>query len=148
MPRHGPHLAAALFCEKTLHERDGVLSLIRIIDRVTHTAQGPNPPEQMPAIKFQTSMVLILKSGEARGRHTLAIRPEAPSGQQLPEMTLDVHFEGGERAANVLAQMDLELDQEGVYWFDVILEPNQLLTRVPLQVMYQPQKTMSGAPPA
>jgi hypothetical protein len=29
----GPYLAIAVICEKALHEQDGVISLIRIIDR-------------------------------------------------------------------------------------------------------------------
>jgi hypothetical protein len=36
MDAGGPYLNAALLCEKVLQERDGVLSIIRIIDRAQH----------------------------------------------------------------------------------------------------------------
>ena len=39
----GPYLHAAHFCEKLLTEKDGVLSAIRIIDRITVTASGATP---------------------------------------------------------------------------------------------------------
>jgi len=46
MPETGPHIVNATFCEKVLIEPDGVLSLIRLVDRFTQTATGPEPPEQ------------------------------------------------------------------------------------------------------
>jgi hypothetical protein len=36
----GPHIQIAAICEKALQEADGVLSLVRIIDRFFVTAQG------------------------------------------------------------------------------------------------------------
>jgi len=45
--RTGPYLQAALLCERVMQEKDGVLSVIRIIDRVIHTAMGPETPDTM-----------------------------------------------------------------------------------------------------
>lgn len=42
--RTGPYLQAALLCERVMEEKDGVLSVIRIIDRLIHTALGPAGP--------------------------------------------------------------------------------------------------------
>ena len=33
----GPHVALAVICEKVIEDNEGVLSLIRIVDRVTQT---------------------------------------------------------------------------------------------------------------
>jgi hypothetical protein len=44
----GPWLQAAVFCEKVLIERDGVVSLVRVIDRIIITASGAAAPEKMP----------------------------------------------------------------------------------------------------
>jgi hypothetical protein len=42
--RGGPYIGAAFLCEKILQEKDGVLSAIRIVDRITHSAVGPEAP--------------------------------------------------------------------------------------------------------
>lgn len=136
----GPHLAIAVVCEKVLQEQDGVLSIIRVIDRVTVSAVGADAPKEMPPTNLSFFVVVALKSGAARGRHTLALRPESPSGQQLGTMELPVHFEGEERGANVVANFILSADEEGLYWIDVLFA-DELLTRVPLRVLYAPQRT-------
>lgn len=141
VPKSGPFLSVAAFCEKVLHEQDGVLTPVRLVDRVIHGAVGPDVSDDMPPVPVRLPLLLSLKSGEARGRHTLVVRPEAPSGQQLPETSFPVLLEGGDRGVNIVAQMDMNLDQEGLWWFDIILEPNILLTRVPLTIVYQPQRT-------
>jgi hypothetical protein len=48
----GPYVIAAAFCERALQERDGVLSLIRIIDKWTTAVTGPAPivPDRMPPV--------------------------------------------------------------------------------------------------
>jgi len=137
----GPWVATALLCERVLHEADGVLSLIRVIDRVTHSAVGPQPPLEMPPVEIDLWAVIVLKSDEARGRHTVTVRPEKPSGEQMAATELPVLFEGEERGAAVVLNLKLALDQEGLYWFDVILDEQPTrLTRIPLRLVYQPQK--------
>ena len=44
----GPYLVAALFCEKVLSEKDGVISTMRIVDRITITVSGEAPPRKCP----------------------------------------------------------------------------------------------------
>ena len=48
MATEGPNVVAAVFCEKVLQEKDGVLSAIRIVDRFTVSVEAPSgaaPPE-------------------------------------------------------------------------------------------------------
>jgi hypothetical protein len=143
----GPYVQTAVFCEQVLQEQDGVLSLIRIVDRITHSAVGPDIPEQMPQVPINLRAVITLKSGDSRGRHQVTIRPEAPSGQQLDPVTLPVLFEGEDRGVNLVVQLGLVVDQEGLYWFDVLLG-NRILTRMPLRVVYAPTRTAdtTGSP--
>jgi hypothetical protein len=136
----GPHLAVAVVCEKPLQEQDGVLSIIRIIDRVIVSASGPDVPDTMPPTQLSFFMVVTLKSGAARGRHTLRLRPEDPSGAQLNALEVPIHFEGEERGANVVVQFNLNAELEGLYWIDVLFGED-VMTRIPLRVVYQPQKT-------
>ena len=50
-PRPGPYVCMALLCEKVLNEQDGVLSVIRVIDRITvsRRARGAHAPVCQPS---------------------------------------------------------------------------------------------------
>lgn len=135
----GPYLAIAVLCERIMQEADGVISLIRVVDRITHTVTDPDPPESMPPTVFQLTAVIAMRSGAARGRYTVTLRTENPSGVQLPSLEMPVHFEGEERGANLAVNVALQADQEGLYWIDVLFEED-LMTRIPLRVIYRPQR--------
>jgi hypothetical protein len=137
MAKDGPFMTAAMFCEHILEDKDGTLSAIRIVDRVTQTATGPGAPKDMPPMAIKLWMLITLRSGAARGRRTVSIRPESPSGQQSPAIELPVLFEGEDRGQNFRTQIGFVAEHEGLYWFDVLLE-DDLLTRVPLRVVYRP----------
>lgn len=132
----GPYLIAALLCEKVLQEKDETVSIIRMVDRITLTTHALGSPETLPPMPITLSAFISLKSGSARGRHTVKWRTETPSGMKSAEQLLPVLFEGEDRGANLILTLNMIIDQEGVYWFDVLLE-DQLLTRIPLRVLYQ-----------
>ncbi len=132
----GPYLIAAVICEKVLQEKDETLSIIRMIDRFIVTVSAHGSPESLPPIPFNFAVLISLKSGKARGRNTVKLRIESPSGLKLPDQLLPVLFEGEDRGVNLILNLNLVIDQEGVYWFDVLLE-EQLLTRMPLRTVYQ-----------
>ncbi|SRR5712692_2430913 len=144
-PPGGPYVQSALICEKTLTDADGVMSIIRVVDRMTIQAVGTEPPADMPPQQLPLNVVLMLKSGDARGRHALKFRPEAPGGEQRPALEIQLNLEGDERGNNV--NVDLRgfvIDREGLWWFDVLFGDNEtLLTRIPLRVIYQPQRVLA-----
>lgn len=143
----GPYVQAALLCEKVLEEKDGILSLIRVVDRFTHSVRGAAVPEQMPPVPVNLTLLVALKSGEARGRNTMRLRMRDPSGLVAgPEMSVPVFFEGENRGINVRIALAMQLSVEGLYWFEVLLE-DQLLTKIPLQIIYAPIST-GQAPPS
>jgi hypothetical protein len=131
----GPYVALAVFCERVLREADGSISLIRIIDRITHAERGPNPPSEMPEVHFPLELVISLRAGTARGRHDITITPEQPSGETLHPITLSVNLEGEGRGVNVHSRIDIPYRFEGLYWFNVLYD-DQVITRIPLQVQY------------
>jgi hypothetical protein len=144
----GPHVAVAVLCEHVIEAKDGSLSLIRIVDRVQQTTTGADVPAQMPPVSLDLWAVVCLRSDEARGRHTVHLRIEKPSGEQLQSLEFPVLFEGEERTVNLLIRLaPLVLDDEGLYWFDVLLGEVGAppLTRIPLRVTYQPQRTAYSA---
>jgi hypothetical protein len=131
----GPYLTTAVFCEQVLQEASGVLSLIRIVDRMNVTASGPHSPEEMPPQKLGWTLVITLKSGDARGSHPVKIVPQRPSGETMPPITLSVHLEGDNKGANLVAKMDMQVEMPGIYWFNIYVD-DYLITRVPFELIY------------
>lgn len=141
-PRYGgPFLAAALFCERVIEDKEGVLTLVRIVDRVVNTAIGSGTPSVMPAARISLNLLLAFKSGDARGRHDVQIHAEEPSGlRKTVAHTMSIFFEGEDRGANLIVNLSFEAPQEGLYWFDIFLDDVRV-TRIPLRLVYQRQET-------
>lgn len=145
-----PHLMAAFFCERILEEKDGVLSAIRIVDRITAQAQfahpsgvvvqalpGVAPPEKMPPFPINLIALVAFKAGAAAGTFNLELLPRNPAGMKMPGISFPILVEGGEdRGINVRLQVNFVAETEGLYWFDVLLD-GTLVTRIPLRVLYQ-----------
>lgn len=130
--RFRPFLIMALFCEKVLQEKDGVVSLIRIVDRWTVVGAA----EKMPPTSLRFTIAVSFKAGFVRGKFAIRIKPRSPSGKELPAMEVPVLFEGGEdRGVNLLLDTNITCDEEGVYWFDVKFE-DEVVTSVPLRLLY------------
>lgn len=131
----GPFLTLATFCEQVIEDKSGVLSLIRVVDRMNITVQGPTAPEEMPPATLNWVLVLSMKSGEARGSHPIKIEPELPSGTRLSPISLSAHFEGGNRGQNIITRLNMRLDMPGIYWFRIYVD-DQFLTQIPIEVIY------------
>jgi hypothetical protein len=144
LTRNGPFIQAACLCEAVLEERTGVISLIRIVDMVTHTAAGSSPPESMPPFAYNLKLVVMMKSGEARGRYEIKIALEQPSGLSDLLASMSVHLEGEEKGHNILLDVGVPLTQEGLHWFRVYPD-EEPWTSLPLRVRYS--RLITGAPP-
>lgn len=132
----GPHVQLAALCETALLEASGVLSLIRVVDRITIGAT-PGAPESMPRTSIHLKAVVALKSDTARGRAMVGLRPQKPSGIYLDTVSSAVLFEGEDRGANIITDLKLEVEEEGLYWFDVLVD-DRVITRMPLRIVYAP----------
>lgn len=142
----GPHLAIAAFCETVIEDKSGVISLIRVVDRLNVTAQGPTAPEEMPPTTLNWFLVLSWKSGEAKGSLTVKIEPELPSGIRSQPLTFSAHFEGGNRGTNVISRLNMKLETPGIYWFRIYVE-DKFLTQLPVEVIYSRTVTPQPPPP-
>ena len=138
----GPFLQAAFFCEKVLQEKDGVLSAIGIVDRFTHSTSAEGAPDIMPQFNIGVSILIGLKSGDVKGKWELKVNPIAPSGQELPGFVGPVLFEGEERGAAIVIQYGLSAKEEGIYWFNVMLN-DELITKMPLRIIYEKTQVTS-----
>jgi hypothetical protein len=137
----GPFLAMAVLCEKVLREADGVISVIRVVDRVNVELRGPGAPDEMPPIPISLNAVLSFKSGFAKGKYKVKLITRSPSGVESAAQNMPpIFLEGDERGANLIVSLQLSVTEEGLYWIDVLLE-ERVLTRIPLRVLYQSVKT-------
>ena len=137
----------AVLCEKAIREVDGVISLVRITDKVTGKLVGPVIPDPLPAFPVSLSLVIMLRAGEARGPYVIRLRPEPPSGEPIAETEVPVNFTGPpEMGMNFIINLTMAVSQEGFYWITVLLN-DDLLTRIPLQVEYEFQQAEDPAEP-
>jgi hypothetical protein len=149
MPAHstGPHVQVATFCEKVIRDASGQLSLIGLTAGVAQGAVGPEVPDEMPPFQLGgLTLVLTLWSDQAKGRFELKVRPEAPNGQQLDAIAAPIQLPGGAQGVDLVLQINMLVEHEGTYWFDILFSPggggqDRLLSRIPLTVQYQPQRT-------
>lgn len=135
-----PWVQIATVCAAPLQEANGTLSLIRIMDRVPVVG---TTEEMKPQPLNQFALVVILKSGAMKGKYHLRIVPETPSGKRLNGPTMTILFEGDERGVAAVMPIPIVAEEEGLYWFDVFIEQD-LLTRIPLRVMYQKIQPVPG----
>ena len=133
---NGPFLVAALICERVLLERDGVLSVIRIIDQLTHTIVAAAMPDELPKVPYSFTFLISFKAGRARGRQNVAVTMEDPSGTRRQLFAQSMQMEGENRGANWVIQANVTFTKEGLYWFDVLLE-DEVATRIPFKLIYQ-----------
>ena len=142
----GPYISTACFAEKVLQEKDGAHSLIRVVDRFQITVTTQGEIEQPPKIRQSLILHVSLKCGGERGSHELKIVPIKPSGERLPPHSRPIHFEGPEyKGVNIIVNMLMEFDGEGTWWFE-IRHRDQLLTKVPLNVIFHVQTRQIGDP--
>jgi hypothetical protein len=137
-----PFVQVAAICQTPMQETNGLFSVVRIMDRVPVFGVTD---EMKPQGLNMLSLVVILKAGEMSGKYTLHIIPQKPSGQRLPPISTQVLFERDERGVVLTIPVPLVADEEGLYWFDVMLQED-LLTRIPLRVVYQKIQTIPGVP--
>ena len=129
------HLAMAVFCEKTLEEKDGVLTLVRVIDRIIQRVEGAVIPETMPQVTFNMRAVITFKAAETPGKHTVKLVPRDPDGEIGQESEYPIVLGEKGKASTLIIGVRFEAKKEGIYWFDVFLD-KELVTKMPLRVDY------------
>lgn len=129
----GPYLHTAVFCDRVLREADGIVSLIRIVDRWTVAG----PAEQMATTLIQTNLAILMKSGTYQGAAKIQVTPTSPSGVEMASLQLPVNFEGDDdRGVAIALPIAFPVQEPGVYWFDIQIS-GRSLTKIPLRVLYQ-----------
>lgn len=137
-----PHLVTAVFCEKVLQEADGVLSAIRIVDKVIFELPKGAPHDVSPAVEL--TALISLKSGDASGKFNVQLVPHSPSGKsmKIPE-PVPLVLQGAEHGNNLIIKMVLPIKEEGLFWFDVVVD-GTVMTRMPLTVIRKQGEEQPG----
>ena len=127
-----PWVQVAAFCHTAIIENTGHMSVIRITDRVNLAGITP----EMQSMPLQLTMALLLKSDEMRGQYQIKVRCVSPRGETTDGPEIPFLFGGADQGVQVVLPIGLIATEQGLYWFEVMLE-DVILTRVPLRVMYQ-----------
>lgn len=138
MDKPRPYITAALLCEKVLQEKDESVTIMRIIDKIQYRLEGVGvtlPAGIKPVVAVQG--LVSLKSGPVTGDHTIKVVVERPNGDRKDVFTYPTKFLGNDQGANLILQMGLGIDMDGLYWFDVLFD-DEVLTRIPLMVTPMP----------
>lgn len=142
----GPFVQVACICQTVLPGADGLLSLIRISDRIQVVGQTP---EMHPQSLQHYSLVILLKSGTLRETYQIKIQVVTPAGGMLPPFEVPALFEGEDRGVAIVMPLLFSVRETGLHWIDVRLG-DQLLSRIPLRILYsriQLPPGMSQIPP-
>jgi hypothetical protein len=134
---NGPHLQAAFSCERLLEESDGVLSAIWMVDTVIFPEVETSTGVQDPVVNL--TLFIACKAGRARGSYDRTVAKEQlpdegsprPSERHSQTILIDGADHGG---ITVIMPLAMSVDQEGAYWFRVVLD-GRLVTRLPLRVV-------------
>ncbi len=132
----GPFLATAVLCEKVLREADGAFSAIRVFDRLTVTAASGQPMSvDVPRPPMHFFLWISFRAGAARGKASIGVKIERPDGiVRDVGLGAPILFEGEERAANVVVELHVTFELDGLYWFQVVLD-EELITKIPLRIV-------------
>ncbi|OGO06160.1 MAG: hypothetical protein A2Y60_06150 [Chloroflexi bacterium RBG_13_54_9] len=129
-----PHLRIGAICERVLEEKDGAISLIRVIDRLIITAQGADVPQELPP--GQAVITAVMSWAGGLGSYEAKIRVQMPGGESLETETFPFLLDSLDRAHNIIVQWALPIKRQGVYWVEFLLG-DEVKSRAPWRVVYQ-----------
>ncbi|MPY90958.1 MAG: hypothetical protein GEU99_23985 [Luteitalea sp.] len=127
----GPFVAMAVLCQRLDRQPDGTVDVRGVVDGVQ--VELPTDPHTAEPMMIPLLGVVSLRAGTTRGSKEITVRGHYPSGDAGPTVSRRVQFSDTFPNATLTVPLELEVDQEGTYWFDVAAD-GQLLTRISLLV--------------
>lgn len=139
MDKLHPYVTAALLCERVIQEKDESLTIVRIADRLQYRLEGQGlPAGSKPMVNIQG--LVGIKSGPVTGDHEIKIYVEKPSGERKEALNLPVKLMGKDQGQNIILNLGIGVDQDGLYWLEVVFD-GEVLTRCPLMITPLPTGT-------
>jgi hypothetical protein len=135
-----PLLLGAFLCEKVLEEKDGILSAVRIFDRLAVLA----PTEALrPLVAF--TLLVMIRRGTAQPNHSVTVDVMSPSGVETALETHPIVLTGEpDEGVNMRIEIQLGATEEGLYWIRARLDADDLHL-IPLRITFVPPAT-PGSP--
>ena len=128
-------LCTAMFaCDNVIVADDKTVSIIRIIDSITLSAEEKH--KMGSGLDFSNlRFFAAVKAGGARGKLTFLLLCTDPRGSSHPIGSAEATFDNGpESGANIISPLRLHWGGSGVYWFE--LQYNGLtLARTPIKLI-------------
>lgn len=137
-----PWVQIATICQSAIIEANtNSLSVIKVTDRIGVAGFTPDMQPQ----PINVTLAILLKSDQMNGQYLVKIRCTSPVGATTDGPEMPFLFEGNDRGVQVVFPLGFVATEQGLYWFDVLLE-EEVLTRIPLRVMYQRIQMPPGMP--
>jgi hypothetical protein len=143
-----PFLASAVLCEKVLEEKDGTMTVVRIINRLylmvarTNERGQESEPHDQPSpgdlgFPLPLTAFISFRAIEPTGSHDLRVVAHSPTGKihEMGTYRSAVQFKQSNQMFNLVLRLGLQAREEGLYWFDVLLD-DRTVTRMPLQIVF------------
>lgn len=133
----GPFVQIATFCRDVVEQADGGVTLIGVLDAVDleRDDEGQHVASMLAFIS--------VRAGAMEGKHRIRIQPDRP-GLRFPEGELTAFFDGGYSGLEAQVEVVFEAVEQGPYWFDVLLDDETLLTKIPLQIRFSAENGSAG----
>lgn len=132
-----PLLTAAAICEKVLVEKDDVVTAVRIVDRLTFNPDFfPRDDSGNIPLYTDLTLLLILKSGKAKGRCNIAFSQVTPSGQRIEYVKTHANFLGDDLGVNIRSPLPVRAWEEGLHWYEVRAN-RKIIAQIPLRIVFQ-----------
>jgi hypothetical protein len=129
----GPFVHIATFCRDVVEQADGGVTLVGVADRV-HVE-----PDDDDTRRAALTMFISVRAGDLAGKHHIHIRPIAPSGKDaFPTGSFPALFDTGASGVEIEVEIVFEPEEEGLYWFELSLDQEAILTRIPLEISFEP----------
>jgi hypothetical protein len=141
-----PWVAVGTICENLLEDKDGVLSVIRMVDRFN----VPKPPAEWDGknpLHLPLKGVVGFRSGDVKGKRTIRIFGTSPRGKRTKLYELEVEFLGKDIGVQIKVNILFGFVTEGTHWLDVYVE-KWLATRIPVTIVFESTNTQEGKNPA
>ena len=129
-----PSLRIAALCERVLEEKDGSLSLIRLIDRLIITGEGTDVPNELPP--GQVPLTALMSWVNGLGSYEAKVRIDLPDGSSFESPTIPFYLESLDKVQNQIVRLVVPVKRQGVYWFNFVLG-DETRIRLPFRVIYQ-----------
>lgn len=128
----GPFVQIATFCRDVVEQADQGVTLVGVTNRATAE------PDEDGTYAGVFTMFVSIRSGDLNGRHEIYLRPIAPNGDEIPPQgSFPTLFEGGASGLEIQVEFVMEVSEEGLYWFELSLDRETVLTRIPLEISFE-----------